>query len=57
VVVLVTGFLIRIVKAKDIILKFSLIVNALSHIKMDGPGKFEASCHIKWLKKVNSVET
>ena len=49
-------FLITVVKAKDINLKFSLIVSALRHIKMDGSGNFEASCHIKWLKKV-SVET
>lgn len=50
-------FLIRVVEVKDINLKFLLIVNALGHIKMDGSGNFEASCHIKWLKKVSSVET
>jgi len=52
-------FLIRVVKAKDINLKFSVIVqvNALSHIKMDASGNFEASYHIEWLKKVSSVET
>jgi hypothetical protein len=45
-------FLVRVVKkAKDINLKFSLTVNALSHIKMDGSGNFEAIYHIKWLKK------
>jgi hypothetical protein len=50
-------FLIRVVKVKDTNLKFSLIINALSHIEMDGSGNFEASCHIKWLKKASSVET
>jgi len=49
-------FLIRVVKAKDINLKFSVIVNVLSHIKMDESGNFEASCRIKWLKKVRSVK-